>query len=386
MKKGIRGRSFFKRALFKLRGGIMTLYPSGTPRGFVLFSHDTTPFLNPDHPLEAHANYWTAVEMVAIFRERGYAVDIIDNKNRSFVPKRSYVYFVDLEQNMDRIAPLLNDDCVRILHIVAAHWLFQNSAEMKRLEALKQRRGAVIFPSRSTRPTHSIENADCATMIGNDFTEGTYAFAGKKIYRMPLPPNRLCPFPEDKDFDAARKNFIWFGGAGAVHKGLDLVLEAFAQMPEFNLTVFGKSTNDREFAAAYYRELNELPNIKSLGYLAFDSEEFERIRRESIALVYPSCSEGIGGAAVMSMHAGILPIVSYESGNELGGSGITLKENTLKAIQAAVQEIAALPAEELKRRAKLGWDHARSFYTRENYAACYRAFVDALERGEHARR
>ena len=48
----------------------MTYKGKGAPKGRVLFSHDTTPFLNPDHPLDAHANYWTAVEMVRQFTDR----------------------------------------------------------------------------------------------------------------------------------------------------------------------------------------------------------------------------------------------------------------------------------------------------------------------------
>ncbi|MBY0294081.1 glycosyltransferase family 1 protein, partial [Patescibacteria group bacterium] len=269
--------------------------------------------MNPGHTLNTHANYWTAVEMVKLFNEKGYIVDVIDNNNRTFVPKHHYKYFVVLEQNMDHIAPLLNKDCIKVLHIVAAHWLFQNTAEYERCLALQRRRGQTFIPERATRPTFSIEHADCATMIGNKFTADTYAFAGKKIYSTPLPCAYEFPFPEDKDFDASRNNFIWFGGGGAVHKGLDLVLEAFAQMPEYNLTVFGKSTMGGRFMEIYKKELTETPNIKTLGYINFDDGSFEKIRMETNAVVYPSCSEGTAGSAVMSMHGGVLPIVSYES-------------------------------------------------------------------------
>ncbi|MCX6819786.1 MAG: glycosyltransferase [Candidatus Adlerbacteria bacterium] len=382
-KTGLFNRSLFIKVLYKLRGGVITKRPGGTPKGWVLFSHDITPFINPDHPLEAHANYWTAVDMVQTFLEKGYAVDIINSRNKTFLPKKYYTYFVDLEQNMDRIAHLLNKDCIKILHITCAHWLFQNTAEYKRCLALKKRRGVVVLPSRLTPRTHSIERADVATMIGNDFTEETYAFAGKKIYRTPLPPSRLCDFPEDKDFDAARKNFIWFGGAGAVHKGLDLALEAFSEMPEYTLTIFGKSTTDEEFTSAYKKELTELPNIHVLGFIDFQGEEFRKIQQNTVALVYPSCSEGIAGAPVMSMHMGILPIVSYESGVDIAESGITLKENTIECIRESVRTIANLPTEELRRRSKIGWEHARSYYTRESYGNAYRAFVDELEKGMH---
>lgn len=379
MKKWPSFRTVTTKVLFRLRGGVITFKPTQAPKGRVLLSHDKTPFVNPGHSLNTHANYWTAVEMVKIFNEKGYIVDVIDNNDQTFVPKKRYNYFIVLEQNMDRIAPLLNPDCVKVLHIVAAHWLFQNTAEYERCLALQRRRSATFIPQRATRPTFSIEHADCATMIGNDFTARTYAFAGKKIYSTPLPCAYEFPFPEDKDFNASRNNFIWFGGAGAVHKGLDLVLEAFAQMPEYNLTVFGKSTTDGRFMEIYKKELTQTANIKVLGYLNFDDDSFEKIRRETNAIVYPSCSEGTAGSAVMSLHGGILPIVSYESGLDTEDFGITLKENSIEAIKQAVRGVAELPTDELKRRAYAGWEYARKNHSQENFAQKYRAFVEALE-------
>lgn len=377
-------RTILAKTTFKLHGGMLTYKPAGVSKGRVLLSHDKTPFVNPDHSLNTHANYWTAVEMVRLFNEKGYTVDVIDNNNQTFTPKKHYAYFVVLEQNMDHIATLLNPDCIKVLHIVAAHWLFQNTAEHERCLALQRRRNATFIPQRSTQPTYAIEHADCATMIGNSFTEGTYAFAGKKIYSTPLPCAYEFAFPEDKDFDAVRKNFIWFGGAGAVHKGLDLVLEAFAQMPEYNLTVFGKSTTDGRFMEIYKKELTETPNIKTLGYINFDDGSFEKIRRETNAIVYPSCSEGTAGSAVMSLHGGVLPIVSYESGLDTHDFGITLKENTVEAIKQAVREVAELPTDELKRRARAGWEFARKNHSQGNFTQKYRAFIEVLEQGAHA--
>lgn len=46
-----------------------------------------------------------------------------------------------------------------------------------------------------------------------------------------------------------RENFLWLGSRGAVLKGLDLVLEAFARMPD--LQVSGPVEDEADFAAAY---------------------------------------------------------------------------------------------------------------------------------------
>lgn len=382
-KTGFLSHSFLLKVLYKLRGGVITKWPKGATKGRVLFSHDITPFLNPNHPLGAHANYWTATVMVQAFLDRGYIVDIIDCKNPTFIPKHSYTYFVDLELNLDKRVPHLNSDCIKILHIVSAHWLFQNTAEYERCLAVQNRRGVTVFPQRLMNQVLSIESADCATMIGNKFTSDTYAFAGKKIYSTPLPAGYEYPFPEEKDINAARKNFVWFGGAGAIHKGLDLVLEAFAEMPEYHLTVFGKSTQDPDVLKAYGRELKEMKNLTVLTYIDFEGPGFEKILQETIAIVYPSCSEGTSGSVVHSMHAGIIPIVNYESGVNVEDFGILLPSTTIENIMTAVRTVATLPETELKRRAKAAWEYARQNYSRENFTKKYGIFVDELERGAH---
>ena len=59
-----------------------------------------------------------------------------------------------------------------------------------------------------------------------------------------------------------------------VHKGLNLVLEAFSQLPDYNLIVCGPVEKDKDFENAYFKELYQLPNIKTLGFVALDSKDF----------------------------------------------------------------------------------------------------------------
>ena len=70
------------------------------------------------------------------------------------------------------------------------------------------------------------------------------------------------PWPDQKDFDRCRNSFLWFGSNALVHKGLDRVLEAFAEMPEYHLTVCGPIHEERDFLATYHRELFDTPNIR----------------------------------------------------------------------------------------------------------------------------
>ena len=124
---------------------------------------------------------------------------------------------------LERVGARLSPECVRILHIDTAHWLFHRHAQYSRLFDLQQRRGATLRTRKILEPNLAIEYADCATMVGNEFTGGTFAYANKMIHRVPISTVYQAPWPDGKDFDRCRNNYLWFGSLGLVHKGLDLV-------------------------------------------------------------------------------------------------------------------------------------------------------------------
>ncbi len=361
-----------------MHGRVIHFSPSGTSRGNVLISYVTLPYLNRDPKiLEAHTNRWEGMCIVESWLEKGFAVDLIDTTNTSFVPKKSYDYVVDNGTNMDRLAPLLGRGCVKIFHATTSHWKFNNDAEEKRFRDLSARRGEQVRPDRVLPPNHAIELCDHATLIGNRVTAQTYAFANKPITLTPISTTHTFESPAGKDFDAARKHFIWFGGAGVIHKGLDLVVEAFARMPEFNLTICGKIDGETEFKKIFAKEL-ALPNISVAGFVYPGSEVFKKIAAESLALIYPSCSEGQAGSVVLAMHAGLIPIVSRESGVNVDTFGVILKENTIEEIMAEVTRIVSLPQEELRERSVETWSYAQAHHTRETFKKTYREFLDGL--------
>lgn len=373
-------RQIYRRALFRLRGRVITVAPKGPSRGNVLLSYTTVPFtILSETQLSGHTNYWEARDMAAAFAERGYTVDVIDFSNSAFIPQKPYVYFSDIGENMQRLAPLLNADCIKVFHATGSYWRFQNDAEDSRLEAAHARRGAALKPRRHVA-AYSIEHADVISSLCGLFPESTYAFLNKPIYRIPLSTTHTFPFPADKDFSLARKHFIWFGGAGAVHKGLDLVLEAFAAMPGFTLTVCGKFEGESDFVAAYHTELFDTPNIKTVGYIRPESELFAQIRKSAVGIIYPSCSEGCASSVVVAMHAGLIPIVSKETGVETCSFGITLTRNAADAISDALRALSAESTQQLEARSIGAWQYARAHHTREAFARTYRTFVDALEK------
>jgi glycosyltransferase involved in cell wall biosynthesis len=376
--RGISLRYMVNRALLKLRGGVVTLRPKGAPRGRVLLSYTTLPFTAGEQVFRGHSNRWECRRMAEGFLKRGYIVDVIDLENRSFKPRHRYAYCVDIDSNLERLAPLLNPDCTLVFHATAAHWLFWNKVEYERLADIQKRRGATIVPKRQARPTKSPDIAHAISSLCGPFPESTYHFLDKEIY--PIPVTATHGFPDlEKDFASIKKRFIWFGGAGVVRKGLDIALEAFAGMPEYTLVVCGKY-NEPDFMEAYAKELGDTPNIKTAGYMDTTTEEFSSLIRDSLAIVYPSSAEGCATSVLLTMQGGVIPIVSKETGVGTGDFGIMLEENSVESLQSAVRRLAAESEQRLRERSEKTREYARTRHSQEAFSRAYESFLDMLER------
>jgi glycosyltransferase involved in cell wall biosynthesis len=356
-------------------------------KGRALLSYGIRPYLlKPGEPINSeHTTAWESLQIGKTFLELGYALDVVHYTNQRFVPARQYACFVGVLMGFGRIAPLLNPDCIKVLHVVYAHWLVHNRAQYERLADLQRRRGIVLSPVKLVQPHLGIEYADYATVLGNEFTMATYAHAGKPMFPIPIATLTSYPWPDGKDFDRCRKNFIWLGGIGLVHKGLDLLLEAFAEMPEYRLEVCGPISGEKDFERAYHKELYETSNIRTRGFVDVTSPAFTELAGNCIALLHPSCSEGQSGAVATCMQAGLIPLVSRQSGIDVNDYGFVL-ESSVEGIKRAVREVSALSTDELARRSRGAWEYARKHHTRESFACQYKkVLADILSRLTGAR-
>ena len=357
----------------------ISLRPKGRSRGNVLLSYIIDPFLLKGAPVSNdHTHYFESYQIAKSFLDRGFALDIISYRNGTWVPLKEYAYFIAARTNLERIANLLNASCVKVAHLDTAHWLFNNTAAHERLHDLQQRRGITLSNAKMVDPNWAIESADLGTVLGNQFTTDTYQYADKPIHRIPISAPCVYPWDHEKDFDRSRNHYVWFGSNGFVHKGLDLALEAFSQMPEFHLSVCGPFDQEPRFMEAFHKELYETPNIHALGWVDVAGPEFRDFARQAIGLVYPTCSEGGGGSVITCMHAGLVPIISYEASVDVHDTGTILERCSVEEIKEQVERLSCRPAKELQECARGAWELARRTHTRERFATNFDDFVDAV--------
>ena len=356
---------------------VVRLSPDIIPKGHVLVSYIIESFLiDSNHPdFRSHTHYWETRQIVNTFLDLGYAVDLISYRNTSFRPERNYDFFVSARTNFDRLAAMLNDSCIKVAHLDTAHWITSNHFAYRRLFNLVQRRNVALKGSiRLIEQNLAIENADLATVLGNAFTVESYAYANKPTYRIPISSTIEYEW-QKRDIDSIRQNYLWFGSGGFVHKGLDLVLELFADMPDYQLFVCGPFENEGAFLQEFNRELFETENIHPVGWVDVNDIKFKNILDQCLGTIYPSCAEGGGGSVISCMHAGVIPVVSYEASVDTNGYGITLADCSLSEMRNAVTRLSGLPVSELEKMAQETWEYASNTHSKESFAQNYKEFV-----------
>lgn len=364
---------------------LISLRTENEYKGDMLLSFTVNPFLLKEGETftTSHITDFECFHVAKIFLDLGYSIDVINFNDLDFIPKKDYLIFLDVSFNLERMAPFLKKECIRILYPYFAHWLFHNAASYNRYLALRQRKDITLTPLRLLKPNLGVEHSDYIILRGGEFSKSNYTYGQKPIYHVNQGTITLFPWSEDKNYETSRKDFLWLGGYDLVHKGLDLVLDAFVQMPDYHLYICASIEREKDFERAFYKELYETSNIHTIGWMDITSSEFIKLKNKCLGLIYPSCSEISCGSILDCLQGGLIPIVSYESDVDVKNFGIILKSCSVDEIKNAIKLISSLPEEELKGMSRRAWEFARENYTKEKFIEEFKNCVlDILRRNE----
>lgn len=361
--------------------GAAVLLPEGKPRGTVLLSYLKGPLLgDPADPLSGHTNRWESREIARILTTLGFAVEAIDYIETEFVLDKDYAAVIDIALNLQRFAAILPPDCIKILHMTTGYPRFSMAAELARVAAFEARTGRLYAPKRLTPwpdlLDRSLAAANHVSLLGNDETLSTYPAAHRdKIRCIPVSGSFLSHVRAPDELTPAKRQFIWFAGPGAVHKGLDVVLEVFRKRTDLTLHIANDLGAEPDFVAAY-RDVLAQDNIVYHGYMNAAHPSFAALLKDVFCFLSPSCSEGISTAAVTCLQFGLFPIVSPETGVDLPpGCGLTLADCAPDTIAAAMDEALSLDEGLLRRQTRICQSYAHKLYSR---AAFHDAMTDFL--------
>ena len=308
-----------------------------------LLSYIQAPFAYKDQNSckATHANYAAAWEIVYILRDLGFNVDVVEASERLFVPQKDYALLIGTLDCIDRFKPYLSDSCVTIFYALGVYVDARNGSdgELGRVQALEKRRGKHYVPKRLFMNPEgirrSIEKADHVSITGGEATYHTFAehirSSKASLCTMPIYPETI-PKPIDVPLEQ-RTEFLWFFGYGQVHKGLDLVIDAFAEMPDCTLNIVG--TMEPDFERIYGSTIDQCANIHYHGYLDTSGNKFKTIVDKCLAFIAPTVNEGISCACVTSIQLGLYPIMTPATGVDLpDGLGLNLALCTKEEIKS----------------------------------------------------
>jgi glycosyltransferase involved in cell wall biosynthesis len=371
-----------KKAIHSKPQATVRLAPTSQSRGTVVISYILWPFLEGiDSPkTRGHTNAWEAVTMANIFLELGFHVEIIDWQNRVYLPPADCRIVMDIDSNIERWNPMLPKGCLKVFHATGPHWIQSNIAELSRIEGIRQRKGLSLMPRRQVQYNRGAELADCITVLGNDYTVSTYLPANVPITRIPISSAYEYPLPETRNFESTRKNFFWLSSYGMAWKGLDLALEAFAQMPELNLTVCGRPEKEPDFFELYRKELLHTPNIRLIGWMDLSSPEFREIAGTHASVVQLGSAEGGGGSAIHCMHAGMIPVCTRENSIDLMDFGYLVDPPTIENVKRLCRQISQTSPSDLKSRSNASYAHVSRVHTRKSFAHNFRVFAESISK------
>ena len=351
--------------------------------GRVLFSYLEAPLLWTENSkkFRGHSNAWESREIVRIFLDLGYQVDAINFMDRTFVPQKHYDVVFDIFENLGLWSNYFEKKTKKILHCTGSDPYFQNKAEMSRVESVNNRRNSQYHPKRLIENPEltykSLDVADAVSLIGNKRTKETYPQRfWDKIELVTVTASQLKEIKTKDNYVSQNREFLWFFGGGAVHKGLDLVLEVFSRNKDLTLNIIGDIENEIDFLAIYKNELFRSNNIHFYGHLYPRDKKFIEIVKNVFCFIAPTCSEEISPAVATCLQIGLYPIISRESGITLPkGCGIYLETCSIAEIEQKVRLVYLMPNKELENQIKNIQFEAIEKYSRNSFHSIMKKFL-----------
>jgi glycosyltransferase involved in cell wall biosynthesis len=349
------------------------------PARRALLSYIVHPFvLPPDHPDRLRfSNIGLAICIAETLQDMGFDVDVIDNADVTYRSDETYdLVLVHGGVNFESLLRNLLGDAKLVYFSTGSHWAFHNEAEVRRFADLRARRGIDLPLDRYIRHSEARANvlADQIVCLGNESARETYArYPSVIALNNAASPDKFYGMLS-KDFDAGRRRFLYFGSVGNVHKGLDLLLEAFTGL-DADLYICG--TMEPEFRTAFAREL-ALPTVHDMCWVELRSATFYELMSACNCAILPSASEGQPGGIVECMHRGLIPIVSRETHVDVRDHGIVLPDCSVGSIRAVVTEVMARPASWHEAASAGTYQEAITDFTPEVFHSRFRDAMEAV--------
>ena len=316
-----------------------------------------------------HTNVLESAEIVRQLIHRDFCVDVFDcNKGaeelRKILNGKNYDLIIGLGDAFEAACGMFAD-AKNVIYLTENHPDISAKNESERLEryTVACGRSAKVERSNVYFKKGAISNHDYGIVLGD-----MEPYQCESLRMFSLCPTGFANPGYDysvEDFEAARRTFIWMGTNAPIHKGLDVLFEAFAGVPELKLNVIGMS---KDQLAKY--GLRPPENVIVHGFMNIGSSAFINIVRNSCFFILPSCSEAMSTSVLTGMRHGLIPMVLPHVG--MDGIPVNLRislDGYLPAeLKRNIEEAASMEIPALRELREKIYEYANKQYTMGRYA------------------
>jgi len=339
----------------------------------VLISYILTPFVSVIS--YSHTNVMECYTAAEVFQKIGFNVDVVD-----FMDGRNIDYnFYDVVYGFGY--PFENafySDCAekikKIFYSTGACPFYSNkNTALKILDFYIEKDKIIPQSGRLLYQFWSMQSImpDLNVCLGNQFVANTYLEINPYLNIKSLSIFFFDVYDIDlakKNYKEAKKNFLWFGSSGLLHKGLDILIDIFSERNDVFLHICGASKTEKKFFNFYQAIIDKSDNIVEYGFVDINSDNYNKLMNLCGFVIYPSISEG-GAAAVVNVMAngGLIPIISKSSGLDVEEYGYVFDDIEKDVILKKIDEALELTEEELYLKSLKTKSNVRDNYSYQNY-------------------
>ncbi|NWF89168.1 MAG: glycosyltransferase [Ignavibacteriaceae bacterium] len=342
-----------------------------------LLSYLVHPFLLPQKFWEEilFSNRGMAIHIVKALNELGYKVDIIDFENSNWQPKHNYDLFIGHGgKNYQHLIENKLSVQKSIYFSTGPYWKFFNQNEAKRFYEFTIRTGYILPPDRYIKYDEEFANTSANGIIclGSSKILDTY----KKFKNVICINNGHFPAKNynnlNKDYNSGRNHFLFFSGRGNIHKGLDLLIEAF-RGSKSHLHIC--QWIEPEFERIYFNDLHNQPNIHFEGFVKMRSTKFFELVNKCNWVILPTCAEGQPGSVIECMAYGLIPILSEYANIDIEEFGILIENLDVRSVQKVIITAEAMDSQECRRRSDRIREITANDYSSEKFKENFKSAV-----------
>lgn len=277
----------------------------------------------------SHTNLWEIREIVRILNRKGFLVDLVDRDAEQFIPEDEYELFIGLGAGLSgkffaKYAKRL-PSATKILLAAGPEPRVSNQLVREQYDRFNNRKKTAVPAMRLTEGLDFETFAaltDYFLVIGEQhtFCPQTYKVLGKPVLTYLPSSSPKIRFDPEWIKKRDRKSFLCFAGNGFICKGVDILVDAFVNMPDATLHICGPDT-EKNFFDVMGDAIKKSGNIHYEGFVDVGGEKFNWLTSKCSYVIFASSSEGCATSVTTVFRAGLVPILTPETSIDVGTFG-----------------------------------------------------------------